>query len=200
MKILLLNASPNKAGNTYYLLNETQKELADLGAECEIVNVHEAVSSAEWPFCICCSSPCDKRCYKGTDLEVLFNKMTDADCFVIGSPVYFGLLSAQLKALFDKSRDLRAKRAFVGKPAGVITVGASRHGGQESTGGSIIDMLQVHGMTIFNNGYFKTEAGHKGVMSVRPAKEDTYIKEQIKNFAKRAFIEGKKYEYAKELV
>lgn len=200
MKFLMLNGSPNCEGNTYYLLNEIKKEIEKDKFECEIINIQKIMSSAKWPFCICCSQPCDKRCYKGTLLDDAFDKLKECDCLIVGSPVYFGTMSGQLKTFFDKTRALRGEKCLVGKPAGVVTVGASKYGGEETTAGSIIDTLQVEGMTIFNNGFSNVDAGHKGVLAQRPASEDENAKKLIENFAKRAVLEAKKYVYSKGIV
>lgn len=199
MKILLLNGSPNENGNTYYLLNEIAKEIEKDGVDTEILSVQKAVCDAKAPFCTVCSSPCSRACFKGTLLEDAYNKMEDADCIIVGSPVYFGIMSGQLKTFFDKTRIYHGMRTFVGKPAGVVTVGASKYGGEETCAGSIIDALQVQGFNIFNNAYKELRAGHKGVCAQKPASEDTNAASLIPPFAKRAILEAKKYEYSKTL-
>lgn len=198
MKILLLNGSPNEKGNTYYLLDKIAEKINKEGIDTEIINVHKAVCDAKWPFCIVCSNPCNKACYKDTLLHEAYEKMKSADCLIFGSPVYFGNMSGQLKTFFDKTRAYRGEMAFVGKPAGVVTVGASKYGGQETTIGSIVDTLQIQGMTIFNNGYEGINAGHKGVLAQRPASEDENAAALIEGLAKRAVLEAKKYNYSKK--
>lgn len=59
------------------------------------------------------------------------SKIEEADAVIFGSPVYFGSMTAQLKAFFDKTRDVRGRRAWVGIPAAAVSVGASKYGGQE---------------------------------------------------------------------
>ncbi len=199
MKILFLNGSPNKDGNTYYLLNEIKKEIDKENIETEIINVHEAVCDAKTPFCTVCSNPCTGICYIGTLLETAYNKMEEADCIIVGSPVYFGTMSGQLKVFFDKTRRLRGINIFAGKPAGIVTVGASKYGGEETTASSIIDTLQVQGFSIFNNAFKGINAGHKGVLAQRPAVNDENAKTLIVPFAKRAILEAKKYDFSKNL-
>ena len=199
LKILFLNGSPNEKGNTYYLLEKIAEIIKKEDVDTEIINVNKAVNDAKWPFCIVCSNPCNKACYKGTLLSDAYEKMKEADCLIFGSPVYFGTMSGQLKTFLDKTRAYRGEMAFVGKPAGVVTVGASKYGGEETTAGSIIDTLQIQGMTIFNNGFSGINAGHKGVLAQRPASEDENAKTLIEGFAKRAVLEAKKYNFSKSL-
>lgn len=110
MYIVALNGSHNKDGNTAYLLKEVLKHCTAGGAECELISVHDAINSAKIPFCVACQSPCEKACYKGTLLDEAFDKVAKADFVLFGSPVYFGSMSAQMKAFFDKTRAPRAAK------------------------------------------------------------------------------------------
>ena len=190
--ILGINGSPNDNGDTAFLINLILDECKKMGADIEIANAGKAVMSAKTPFCVACSNPCSKICYKGTALEELFEKMKKADAIVFGSPVYFGTASAQLKALFDKSRALRGEKVFIGKPCGFVSVGASRFGGQETTLKHMQSMALVQGMTVVGSGHSDYDAGHHGVAAQRPAKEDDFAKSRCKSMAKRLLEEIKK--------
>ena len=170
MKILMLNGSHNKNGETWQLLNEIKKYLDEKGFSSEIESAHEAICDAKTPFCTCCSSPCSKICYKDTKLDILFNKVTEADFVVIGSPVYFGSMSAQLKAFFDKTRAIRADKLWLGKPVACVSVGASKYGGQERTIDHIHSCCMVSGMNIFGNGS-TIGMGHFGLSGQKPVKD-----------------------------
>ena len=182
MYILALNGSHNNDGNTAFLLGEIAKHLEKLGAECEIASVHEAVMSTKTPFCVSCQSPCQKACYKGTLLDELFDKVEKADFVIFGSPVYFGSMSAQMKAFFDKTRAPRAAKAWLGKPMATVTVGATKYGGQERTADHIHSAALVSGMNIVGNGSV-LGMGHFGVSAQRPANEDTYAIKQCESLA-----------------
>lgn len=191
MYVLALNGSHKKDGNTAYLLNLTLSYCKKLGAETECENVYEAINDAKQPFCVSCSSPCSRQCYIGTKLEELFEKVTKADAVLIGSPVYFGSMSGQLKCFFDKTRDVRAKKQWLDKKTAVFAVGATKYGGQEHTAEHIISCAQVLGMTVIGNSS-ETAMGHFGVLGQQPAEEDEYAKTQAKILAER--IMGKKTE------
>ncbi|MBS7298405.1 MAG: NAD(P)H-dependent oxidoreductase [Eubacteriales bacterium] len=182
MYILALNGSHNNDGNTAFLLNEIAGHLSKNGAECEVVSVHEAVSSAKTPFCVSCQSPCEKACYKGTMLDEVFEKVKKADFVIFGSPVYFGSMTAQMKAFFDKTRAPRAEKAWLGKPIATVTVGASKYGGQERTADHIHSAALVSGMVIVGNGS-ELGMGHFGVSAHRPACEDELAIKQCESLA-----------------
>lgn len=181
MYIVALNGSPNNDGNSAFLLNEIKKHCD--GAQFEIISVHEAVSDAKTPFCTNCTTPCQKACYKGTKLEEAFDKVEKADFVIFASPVYFGSMSAQLKAFFDKTRALRGEKKWLGKPMAAVSVGASKYGGQERTVDHIHSCALVCGMKIVGNGS-EVNMGHFGVSAHRPANEDEFAIKQCESLAK----------------
>ncbi|OQB15191.1 MAG: NAD(P)H dehydrogenase (quinone) [Firmicutes bacterium ADurb.Bin193] len=185
MYIVGLNGSPRKNSNVRFLIEKVFEKCEELGAKTEIIDVPAVVSSAKTPFCTVCSTPCSGVCYKGTALEDSFEKMKRADTIVMGSPVYFGSMSAQLKALFDKSRRLRAEMALIGKPCGFIAVGASRFGGQEATLSAMHAMALVQGMTVLGTGHSQFDAGHLGVSSQQPSEKDDYALSRCEALALR---------------
>ncbi len=184
MYIVALNGSHNDDGNTAFLLKEILGHCAEKGAETEIISIHKAIKSAKSPFCVSCSSPCSKACYESTLLEEAFQKVTRADFVIFGSPVYFGSMTAQMKAFFDKTRAIRADKAWVGKPMATVTVGASKYGGQERTAEAMQSCALVNGMTVVGNSSGVT-AGHFGVSAERPAQNDEFARNACKALAER---------------
>lgn len=184
MYILALNGSHNDDGNTAFLLNEILKHCEEKGAKTEICNVTTAVNDAKTPFCVSCSSPCTKQCYKGTKLEEVFDKVDKADFVIFGSPVYFGSMSGQMKCFFDKTRDARANKKWLGKKCAAVTVGASKYGGQERTLDHIHACALVSGMTIVGNSS-DMGMGHFGVSAQKPSCEDSYAIKQCEILADR---------------
>ena len=198
MKIVAVNGSFNKNGNTYYMLNEILGICKKNGAEVEIISAAEAIEDAKTPFCTCCSTPCSKVCYKGSLLDEAYKKIEEADAVIFGSPVFFGSMSAQLKAFFDKTREVRARKAWVGIPAGVVSVGGSKYGGQEATMNAIQDSLFISGMTVFGSGYFDTDGGQMGIGAHRPACDDEFARGRIESMAKRVLFEAGRNELYKK--
>lgn len=183
MYIVALNGSHNKNGDTAYLLNTVLEECRKEGAECELISIHDAINSARIPFCTACQTPCQKACYKGTMLDETFDKVAHADFVIFGSPVYFGSMSAQMKAFFDKTRAQRSAKAWLGKPMAAVSVGATKYGGQERTIDHIQSAALVSGMQIIGNGS-ELGMGHFGVSAQKPAKDDEYANKQCISLAK----------------
>ena len=192
MKVIGLNGSPNKNGNTAKMLDMLGEELQKYNIEFEKINVAESLKGVKTPYCVNCSSPCSKICFKDTSLEDTFQKIADSDCLVVGSPVYFGTVSGQLKTFWDKTRSVRQNKEWIGKKAASLSTGHSKYGGQEMTLNTINTMLMVQGCTLLNDGSTEFGAGHFGIASSGNFEEDTFAKERIKVLASRISEELKK--------
>jgi multimeric flavodoxin WrbA len=193
MFILAINGSPNRNGNTAVLLRAVLEAAGEEGVKGRLIQVMDAVKGQNMPFCTACSSPCKEACHdKDAGLRKACDELEEAAAVVLGSPVYFGTVSAQLKALWDKTRAVRSRRSLVGKPAAAVSVGAARFGGQETTLKALHDMLLIQGMSIVGDGSDDTDGGHHGVCAQKPAAEDSYALERARILGKRLAREVKK--------
>lgn len=185
MLIVGINGSPHKNGNTRVLLDKVLASAQAQGAVTELLHAAELVNSAKHPFCIVCSNPCNGSCFEGTKMEEAFDLLAKADGVVIGSPVYFGTVSGQLKALFDKTRKLRKEQGLYNTVGAGVTVATTKYGGQETTMRAIHDIMLVHGMVIVGDGYVENDMGHLGASAHRPAANDDYALARAKIIGKR---------------
>jgi NAD(P)H dehydrogenase (quinone) len=127
-----------------------------------------------------------------------------ADGILFGTPTRFGNMTSQMKALFDQLGELWLQGALEGKPAGIFTSTATTHGGQETTGFTMMAPLLHLGMIIVGVPYStpgmlhtdgrggtpyaaSTVAG--GSNELAPAKEDLEIAKALG--ARVAQITGK---------
>jgi len=193
MYILAINGSPRRDGNTALLLGKVLEAAEAEGVEGRLLHVMDAVKGQKNPFCVACSSPCKEACHeKDPGLREACEALEGAAAVVLGSPVYFGTVSAQLKALWDKTRAIRSRCSLVGKPAAAVSVGAARFGGQETTLKALHDMLLIQGMSIVGEGTEDTDAGHQGVCAQNPAAEDPFALERARILGARLAREVKR--------
>ncbi len=186
MRIIGINGSPAPDGNTAFLLNLVLQSAAAQGAETQVLHAGTLVAGTGGnPFCTVCGNPCLGACFKGTALEAAYEDMRGADALVIGSPVYFGTVSAQLKAFLDKTRLLRSQKGLYNMVGAGVTVAASKYGGQETTMRAIHDIMLVHGMLIVGDGHADADCGHHGVCAQRPAVDDTLAHRRAELMAHR---------------
>lgn len=185
MYIIGLNGSPHRKGDTTVLLQTALAAAAESGARTEEVFIADILKGDEIPFCKGCKNPCPATCYVGTAYEETLKKLGNVDGLLVGSPVYFGEVSGQLKSFWDRTRRLRTEKKLINVVGGAISVGAARFGGQELTLQAIHNMMLVQGMIIVGDGYPENDAGHFGAAAQHEASQD-------KHGLKRAVIVGKR--------
>jgi multimeric flavodoxin WrbA len=99
MKILVLNASPKKKGKVAGLLSAVI-EGANGAPDVEWIDVY-GLSIKPCLSCMKCRP--DKPCaLPRDDAHAVAEKIAAADVLVVGTPTYWGNMSAPLKALFDR--------------------------------------------------------------------------------------------------
>ncbi|MBU4491890.1 MAG: flavodoxin family protein, partial [Euryarchaeota archaeon] len=108
-----------------------------------------------------------KECPIDDDMAEIYEKLETSDAFIASSPVFFGCVSAQLKALFDRTILLRRNGFLLkGKVGGAVAVGGSRNGGQEFTIQAIHAWMHIHGMLVVGDN------AHFGGILVKPVESD----------------------------
>ncbi|MFO7838457.1 MAG: NAD(P)H-dependent oxidoreductase [Desulfosalsimonadaceae bacterium] len=90
--------------------------------------------------------------------EVAQDDFLAADAVIAGSPVYFGVMAADLKRVFDEFIGTRKK--MEGKVGAVFATSGDPTGGKETTMMSIIQCLMIYGMIIVGDPMEAT--GHYG--------------------------------------
>jgi len=101
MKVIGINGSPRKGGNTKILIKTVFQELEKEGVETELLQlggklVHGCTA------CMRCREIQDGRCHiKNDRINEIMSKMYEADGIILGSPVYFADITPEMKALID---------------------------------------------------------------------------------------------------
>jgi multimeric flavodoxin WrbA len=103
MKVVAFNGSPREDGNTTILINHVFRELEKEGVETELVQlsgkkIHGCIA------CFKCFENKDQRCAVKEDFaNECIEKMVKAEGIILGSPVYFTDVTAEMKALIDRA-------------------------------------------------------------------------------------------------
>jgi multimeric flavodoxin WrbA len=119
MRILGIVGSPRKNGNTEILMNEVLKTASEAGCETDIF----LMSEKQVAPCHACRTCFETgACVIQDDMQELYAMLERADAIVFGSPVYFGSISAQCKAVMDRMFALLPRRALKDKVAGALVV------------------------------------------------------------------------------
>jgi multimeric flavodoxin WrbA len=102
MKVIAINGSPHKEGNTFHALNMVGMELKEAGIEFEIIHIgHKEIHGCM--ACNNCFKNRDEKCsIKKDDLNDWIQKMKEADGILIGSPVYYAGIPGTMKCFLDR--------------------------------------------------------------------------------------------------
>ena len=103
IKVVALNGSARKGGNTAILLRCVLKELKSEGIKTELIELSGATIHG-CLACRKCSQNKDRRCAQKGDIgNDLIEKMAAADGILLGSPTYVADISPEIKALMDRA-------------------------------------------------------------------------------------------------
>lgn len=103
MKVVAFNGSPNKEGNTYHALKIVTDELVKEGIEVEIVHVgNKRISGCV--ACRQCAKNGNEKCVlPDDDVNEWIEKMKEADGILLGSPVHYSSIAANMKSFLDRA-------------------------------------------------------------------------------------------------
>lgn len=156
MKVLMVNGSPHKQGNTYIALKEMEKIFSKEGIETEMIHI----GNMDIRSCIACSSCVGTgKCVFDDIVNETAPKFEACDGLVVGSPVYYASANATLVAFltrlfysthFDKTMKVGA------------CVAAARRGGLSSTFDELNKFFTISGMPVASSQYWNSIHGREG--------------------------------------
>lgn len=154
MKVLLINGSPRKEGNTHMALMEIAKQLIENDIEAEIVSIGTKAVQG----CVACGQ-CAKtsRCTFDDELYNKIRKNLDTiDGLIVGSPVYYAGPNGSLCALLDRLfYSAGSKLAY--KPAAAVAV--CRRGGASATFDRLNKYFTINHMPVVSSQYWNIVHG-----------------------------------------
>jgi len=140
VKILGIMGSPRIGSNTDLLLDEALKGAQSQGAAVEKIIVARLKLS---PCQECYKCAEDGSCRIKDDMGDIYPKLLDAERIIFASPMFFYSITAQAKALVDRTQALWARKHILGqsppnsnRKGAFIAVGATK--GKELFTGSIL--------------------------------------------------------------
>lgn len=188
MKILLLQGGARKKGNTAQVLGWVEDELIHLGHDVETVYL----GNKNLNGCMGCAKCKDLSkepggeigCVQKDDIPDILGKMVAAQAVVFSSPLYFWGVTAQLKAVIDRSYSLYTQYH---QPDHTSLVEGQRQA-LLITGGGPFENNAQEAFTAFSRLQKPHKAVHAGELFVggctTPANMDEDIKKQAVEFAR----------------
>ena len=154
LKVLLINGSPRKEGNTYLALTEAAKQLEQNGIAAEILQIGTEPTHG----CIACNH-CKKtgHCIFDDDLyNRAYNLMSECDAIIVGSPTYYGQPNGTLLCLIQRLC-YSASSIMQNKPAAAVAV--CRRGGATAVYQTLLMPFQMLNMPIVTSQYWNIVYG-----------------------------------------
>ena len=159
MKVLAVNGSPRKEGNTHKMIVKVFEALDAEGIETELVQVGGKIIRG-CLSCYKCIERKDRRCATGNDMfNDLFEQMLASDGLILASPTYFADITPELKAVIDRAGFVsRVNGQLFRYKAGAAVV-SLRRGGGVCAYDSINHLYQISGMFIVGSTYWNLGFG-----------------------------------------
>lgn len=104
MKVIAVNGSPRRNWNTAMLLEKALAGAQSRGAEAEFIHLYEL----NYKGCISCFACKTRdgqsygRCAVKDDLTPVLKGVEDADAVILGSPVYFGMATGEMRSFMER--------------------------------------------------------------------------------------------------
>lgn len=127
MRVLGIVCSPRKGGNTEILVREALEGAGEAGGKTELI----LLADKNIMPCDGCGA-CEKNgiCKIEDDMQAVYQQLELADGVIFGTPVYFLNVSAQAKAVIDRTYALVRVRGLRGKVAAALVVARRVGAGQ----------------------------------------------------------------------
>ncbi len=161
MKVLAINGSPHKEGNTYHALAAAAEVLEQQGIECEIVHMgHKGIHGCIG--CGLCAKNKNERCGTFDDgVNELIQQMKEADGIILGAPVYYAGVAGTMKALCDRAFYASGANGnlFRYKPGAALV--ALRRGGGVAAFDQLNHYFTISEMPVASSSYWSAIHGAK---------------------------------------
>ena len=158
MKVLLINGSPRRKGNTFVALSEAAKTLESNGIETEIVQI--GVKPVRG--CIACGQCKAKQlgqCAFDDDIcNRIAEKLDNIDALIVGSPVYYGQPNGSVLSLIQRLF-YSAGEKVEKKPAAAVCV--CRRGGASAAFTTMNLPFQMMNMPVVTSQYWNIVYGRE---------------------------------------
>jgi multimeric flavodoxin WrbA len=161
VKVVAFNGSGRKNGNTALLMRRLLGVLEAEGIETELIQLAgEHIHGCN--ACRICFSTRNNRCIIEDDnVNAYIQKMIEADGIVLGSPVYFSMMSPELKALIDRAGYVALANDYIFKRKVGAAVVAVRRAGAIPTFDAINHFFLISQMIIPASSYWNVGVGRK---------------------------------------
>lgn len=157
MKVIAINSSARKDGNTAILIQTVCEELKRAGIETEMIQLANTIIH---PCIACWSCGQQGNCvHKKDQFHEIFEKLKTADGIILGSPVYSANISANMQALLERAAVICDMNEGLMKYKVGAAVVAARRGGALNAVDSMNHFFLNHEMFVAGSTYWNIAYG-----------------------------------------
>jgi multimeric flavodoxin WrbA len=161
MKVVAINGSARRNGNTTRLIETAFGPLREAGIECELVEL-AGKEVRGCTACMKCREKKDGQCHGRRDFgNEVIDRLRDADGIILGSPTYFADVSAEMKAVIDRVGYVSMGNGgfFTRKPGAAVV--AVRRGGAIHVFDTINHFFLISQMVVVGSSYWNMGIGRE---------------------------------------
>lgn len=101
MKVVALNGSPRKSGNTFHSIRIVLDEISKEGIDTEVIQLGK-MKITGCTACSACNKNKDEKCIIDDGLDDVIQQLKNADGIILGSPVYYSGINGVMKSALDR--------------------------------------------------------------------------------------------------
>lgn len=159
MRVVAVNGSARRGGNTRLLLEAVLEPVRAAGHDAETVEL----GGRDVRGCLACGKCIEKKdrsCHGRNDfVNELMPRLFEADALVLGSPSYFADVTAEMKALVDRTGYVgRANGGLLARKAGAAVV-AQRRAGAMHVLDTLTHFFLISDMVVVGSSYWNLAFG-----------------------------------------
>lgn len=159
MKVVAINGSPKKDGNTFSALNVVCEQLAVDKIESEIIHVGNS-SIRGCMACGQCGKNRDEKCVlQGDQVNTWIQKIKEADGLILGSPVYFAAIPGTMKSFLDRAFYVSSSNGGLFRHKVGASVVADRRAGAVPTYNQLNNFINYAEMFMPSSNYWNVTYG-----------------------------------------
>lgn len=159
MKVVAVNGSARRQGNTAMLIEAAFGPLREAGHDCELIEL-AGKDVRGCTACGVCREKADRQCHgRRDDGNAVIDALFGADAVLLGSPTYFADVTAEMKALIDRAGYVARGNGnvFARKPGAAVV--AVRRGGAIHAFDTINHFFLIGEMIVVGSSYWNVGVG-----------------------------------------
>jgi multimeric flavodoxin WrbA len=159
MKVVAVNGSARKGGNTTCLIETAFGPLREAGVDCDLIEL-AGRDIRGCTACMKCREQLDGQCHGRSDFgNEVIDRLREADGIILGSPTYFADVSSEMKAVIDRVGyvSMSSGGFFVRKPGAAIV--AVRRGGAIHVFDTLNHFFLISQMIVVGSSYWNIGIG-----------------------------------------